>query len=525
MFFDLITKNKDLDKTAFEDELGNSLSYRKLHEISNQLGIQLNQLFGKENLPIVLYQSKGINTVLSIYSCVKAGFAFIVVDPDNTPLERLKFYFKATGSKIIISEGVTDSVENYFKESDLTHIEYQNKSFVDTKLYDIPNRKNGEFRSLQQMGLAKNKISHIIFTSGTTGQPKGVLIKEFSQVSFVKEMAKVFNSDFNTKWLSVCPFYFDVFTLDLFVQPYCGSLIHLVSSTIQPTKLAEAIEIKKITQLLLISSQVKMLASRFSGFQKRDYSSLKELWYGGEACPIPTLTKLKTHLPNLQFAQLYGPSEVCNNSTIFKFNDIGNEYDGYMPLGKTIDSVVGYVVDENGEKIDSGLGELYLGGSQVMEGYIGDLEKSRKILIDNPFNPNDKYKLYKTGDYVFIKDNILQFKGRKDDLIKLRGNRVSLYEIQEQLVSIKEILDAVVFVNKDDEYLDSLIAIIITENEIKIDLVKKEMINRLPKNYIPDTYISVLKSEIPLNKNGKLDRNKIIEYYEKGQSRHQKKIN
>ena len=510
-FFELITRNRELDKTVFEEEDGLRISYPELYRRSDQLGQALQQQIGSGNIPILIYQTKNINCIVSTFACIRAGYAFINVDP-SFPKDRVKYILKAAGTRLVLAAAsISDEDALWFHEQKIDLIRYD---WQEQQWSDLGAISKQKVQTLQEMRLAKSKISHIIFTSGTTGAPKGVMVRESSQEHFVKEMARVFGHDSSVRWLSVCPFYFDVFTLDIFVQPYCGSTIFLVPPSIAPHELSLAVEEKIITHLLLISSQVKLLASRFSGIEDRNYDHLQELWYGGESCPVGTLRRMKELVPHLRFAQLYGPSEICNNSTIFKFEEVPEHIEGYMPLGRTIETVDGYLIDANGQLIQQGIGELFLGGPQVMEGYIGDPTLTNKVLIDNPFDKSDTGKIYKTGDYIRIgEDGRYYFQGRKDDLVKVRGNRVSLYEIQEHLIATQGVMDAIVFVKKDEEFLDALVSIVITDKELKRDFVKQQLESQLPRHLQPDYYHMVQKSKIPLNQNGKIDRAKLINQY------------
>jgi acyl-CoA synthetase (AMP-forming)/AMP-acid ligase II len=258
-----------------------------------------------------------------------------------------------------------------------------------------------------------------------------------------------------------------------------------------------------------------MLASRFSGIENRDFSRLRKLWYGGEACPVESLRALKSLFPHLEFAQCYGPSEVCNNATLYEFTEIPEGAQGYMPLGGPLRTVKAYVVDQAGRLLQGpGLGELYLGGIQVMEGYINDPELTRTLLVENPFKPGDPYKVYKTGDFVRVDEaGLLSFHGRKDDLVKVRGNRVSLHEVQAVMVSLEGVLDAAVFVKKDPELLDAMIAILVSQQELELSAIRDQVRSKLPAHSQPDRYVIAERSKVPLKENGKVDRPKLIELY------------
>ena len=507
-FFDMITRHRGLDKVAFQED-GFAITHPELHRKAVALGSRLAALHGGANAPILIVQPKSINAIVSIFACVEAGLAFIPVDP-KFPADRIAYILLASGARSVLAGGFSEEETVFFRGQGTVILSYDWKDPEDGLEVD------GDASKLDGVPpVSASRISHIIFTSGTTGNPKGVMIKEESQVAFVREMAAAFRHDTSTRWLSVAPFYFDVFTLDLFVESYCGSTVFLVSPNIMPHQLAQALEQKGITHLVLISSHVKMLVSRFSGIEKRDLSKLKKLWYGGEACPVESLRALKRMFPHLEFAQCYGPSEVCNNATLHEFAEIPDSAQGYMPLGRTLSTVKGYVVDASGKLLQGlGTGELYLGGVQVMDGYVNDPELTRNLLIENPFEAGDPHKVYKTGDFVRVDENgLLSFHGRKDDLVKVRGNRISLHEVQSVMVSIEGVLDAAVFVKKDPQLLDSMVAIIVSQRDLEVSAIREQVRAKLPTHSHPDKYVIAEHSKVPLKENGKVDRPKLIELY------------
>jgi amino acid adenylation domain-containing protein len=435
--------------------------------------------------------------------------AFVPIDP-QFPVQRLKYIITQAAIRLVVVDStIPCTTIDILKNVGVALLQYDLKS-GEAKLVYRP--ISLELKNAPP--ISGVQIAYILFTSGTTGNPKGVMIRNESQVEFVKRMASEFRHDLETRWLSVAPLYFDVSTLDMFVEVYSAATVILMPPNLMAHVLAEALEKFRITHVLLISSQIKMLASKFSGVEHRDLSRLQEIWYGGEACPVESLRQIHKMFPHISFVQGYGPTEVCNNSTIYRFNSIPDGLEGYMPLGRTLDSVEGYVIDENGNLlIGEGVGELLLGGVQVMEGYINDSELTATVLIYNRFNRSSQYKLYRTGDYVRVDaEGLLHFHGRKDDLVKVRGNRVSLHEVQAAIISLPSVLDAVVFVGENEVagILDSLNAVVLMNSPMSANEIKMVLNERLPKYMVPDRIRVFKGNDIPIKENGKLDRGKVI---------------
>lgn len=509
-FYRLVSRHRHLDKTAYLTEEGESISHRVLFDSADKLGAALTAWLGDINCAVGIYQYKTLTAVVSIFGVVAANKAFVPIDP-KLPRERIGHVVKSAALSLVLAgHDISPEELTFFAELGVTVVPC---AFRDGRLNFVADMS----RLLPGVSLSEHKLSHVLFTSGTTGLPKGVMIKEESQVAFVETMAKAFGHTVETRWLSVSPLYFDVCTLDLFVEMYCGSTVVLMRPNRAAHEIAEALEKFEITHVVLISSVVKMLASAYSGIERRNLSSLRELWYGGEACPIEALRKIKSLLPWIRFAQCYGPSEVCNNATLHRFDDVPADAQGFMPLGRTIESVEGYVLDKEGEPLRGpGIGELYLGGVQVMAGYVNDPAASGKSLVENRFNPPSRYKLYRTGDYVRVDaEGLLHFHGRKDELVKLRGNRVSLHEVQSAIVSLPAVTDAIVFVkgNGIAGVLDALNAIVISDEDLKPGEVKSQLKRLLPGYMVPDQIHVEANARVPIKENGKLDRTELLRKY------------
>lgn len=507
--YKLLSRHRTLEKVAFADTNGNSVSYCQLFDKAEGLAETLIGLMGEGNHAVAVYQEKSINAAVCVFGILAAGKAFVPIDPDF-PAARVNYIVSNASIRMaIVSRNIPQPKIDHLISQGVVVLQYD----VNTDISRIRGGSTDGFVTYA-VPVSSASIAYILFTSGTTGRPKGVMIRDESQVTFVQIMAEAFGHDVHTRWLSVSPLYFDVCTLDLFVEIYCGSTVILMPPNMMAHELARAIEFHLITHTLLISSQVKMLASKFSGLEERDFSNLKELWYGGEACPIESLRRIQSLFPHIAFAQCYGPSEVCNNATLNRFGSVPVGAEGYMPLGRPIASVQAYVVDQNGDLLTgAGTGELLLGGVQVMEGYVNDEVLTNQVLIDNKFSPDSPYKVYRTGDFVQVDDQgVLSFYGRKDDLVKIRGNRVSVHEVQTAIVSLPQVLDAVVFVKKDNigGALDSLNAVVVSNVAIQANELKIALREKLPKYMMPDYFHIASSANVPVKENGKLDRDWLL---------------
>ncbi|GLU34061.1 AMP-binding protein [Trinickia caryophylli] len=509
-YYSMLSRHRASERPAFIDAGGRLLSYHKLFEHADAIGQCLTRLLGDANCAVGVLQDKSLTAVASIFGVLAGNKVFVPISP-GLPAARRDSIVRATSMKVVIVDyALADDVALELARLGLALVFCAVDE--DGLRLHVANRES--IGSEPAAAIHDEPLSHILFTSGTTGTPKGVMIKAESQAAFTRTMAAAFGHNSSTRWLSVSPLYFDVVTLDLFVEAYCGSTVYLYQPGLPAAELAYTLEKHAITDVLFISSVVKMLASEFSELKRRDLSRLRQLWYGGESCPVEALRKIKQWLPHIAFAQCYGPTEVCNNSTLMRFDDVPPGHTGFMPLGRPIDSVEAYVVDTDGELLRGpGVGELYLGGVQVMAGYLGDAEGTAAKRVPNRFNPASPYPLFRTGDFVRLDaDGLLWFHGRQDDLVKVRGNRISLHEVQAAFVSEPEIADAIVRVVPDSigGFLDALEAVVICHRAIDKKALVERLRSRLPAYMVPDRIHIELRSDVPIKENGKLDRHQLL---------------
>jgi amino acid adenylation domain-containing protein len=511
-YYALLSRHRGCDRQAFVEPCGDAITYRELFDAADALGTRLARELGDVNCGIGIYQRKSIAAVVSIFGVLAGGKAFVPIDP-KLPVTRIEHILRSAHIRLVITDGDIGEQElAFFAGLDVAVWQAHRSATSVDYVAATPS-----VRMAAGSALAEVPLSHILFTSGTTGAPKGVMIKVESQIAFTRCMSQAFGHDESTRWLSVSPLYFDVCTLDLLVEAHCGSTVFLLPPNAPAHDIVAALQRFAITHALLISSVVKMLASRHSGIDAADLSSLRSLWYGGEACPVDALRRLKSLFPHLTFAQCYGPSEVCNNATLYRFDDIAPEATGYMPLGLPLDTVQAYVVDESGHLLTGpGSGELFLGGIQVMAGYVNDREGTAERLLPNRFDPASPHRIYRTGDFVRVDDaGLLHFHGRRDDLVKLRGNRVSLHEVQAAITSLPKVIDAIVYVGRDDigGVLDSLNAIVVLESASTARELRRALAEMLPTYMLPDRFHLETQDGVPLKENGKLDKAHLLNKY------------
>ena len=492
-----------------------NLTYRELNMYSMKMSKIVNSLITKENDRVVVLLNKSIEAVISIYGVVFAGCAYIPLDYD-LPAERLDYILENSNASVIITD--SNSLGRV-KNSDRKIIcidEYNKDVKVSAGIIGWDGKyveyDENEFANSRDKRLSDE--AYIIYTSGSTGAPKGVVIPQSSIMTFVKDMENSMHYNEETVYLNVSPLYFDASVLDLFCILNVSGTLVLLTKFLFPNDILKVIEKYRITDTLLVSSILKLMTSKLAKIEKFDLSSLKTIWYGGEACPIDVLRNVKNKLPNISFIHGYGPTESTHTALWYKFDNIPTDVTGYMPIGYDLPSVYTYVLDENLRKVPNGIkGELYIGGNQLMVGYCNDVEKTNKHLIDNPYETNEK--IYKTGDIVSVDDKgAYWYHGRNDDMVKCGGNLVYLSEIENCLLGHEGIKDAIALSIPDELYNNKILAAIVFNENYMNSNHEKELreyiAGKLPSYMIPSIFMFLDENDIPRTSNGKADRRQLV---------------
>jgi amino acid adenylation domain-containing protein len=353
-------------------------------------------------------------------------------------------------------------------------------------------------------------LAYTMFTSGSTGQPKAVLIDHQNVVRLVK------NTNFVTlkagdHLLQTAPLEFDASTIEIWGSLLNGLSLYLTNENniLNPGDVKEFIRKYEIDTMWMTSP----LFNRMLEADIEIFWGLKNFMIGGDALSPAHVNQLRSRYPGLNVINGYGPTENTTFSTTYLVN---KKYNGNISIGKPIPNSTAYILDKNNYVMPLGVaGELCVGGDGVSRGYLNNPGLTRERFIPNPFIKSDR--LYKTGDRTrWLADGNIEFLGRLDHQVKIRGIRIELEEIESQLLNHEEIKEAVVLARKDkngDKYLS---AYIVSRNEqwncgTKVDFpgIKKKLSENLPDYMLPHYFVKLEK--IPLTSNGKVDRNALPE--------------
>jgi amino acid adenylation domain-containing protein len=452
---------------------------------------------------------KSADAVASIFGIMKAGAAYVPVDP-TAPASRNAYIFNNCAVKAIIVESrLAEALRLEFSQvsfaPEMIVLEGTGAGVPLTKALDRLDAISPA-PSVPSAVPDPSRLAYILYTSGSTGRPKGVMLSHANGACFIDWCSDVLQPNEEDRFSSHAPFHFDLSILDIYVSLKHGATLVLVEEQLgkDPARLAPWIAEKKITIWYSAPSILSLLA-QFGKLEQRDYSSLRLVLFAGEVFPVKYLKLLKSLWSHPRYLNLYGPTET-NVCTFYEVPHLIPESQTEpVPIGKACPYCNPLVVDESGSEVSRGAeGELCIDGSSVLEGYWNLPENTAKAFL-----PNQGTRWYRTGDIVVeLPDGNYKFLGRRDRMIKKRGYRIELGEIEMALYRHPAIKEAAVLAFPDDDGVP-IKAFTSTRNGSKLSIIelKKFCSENVPLYMVPDLFCSL--ESLPKTSTDKIDYQKL----------------
>lgn len=478
---------------------GYNILYKELNALSNRIANFLkDQGISKQDV-VGIFNTKEPLGYATMLACLKLGVIYTNIDEEN-PKERLKKIFSTAQPKLLISdhkpnENIQETVQE--TQTSLYYLQEENLRDYDEQNLHATHEITG------------SNPAYIMFTSGSTGIPKGVLISHSNIISLIDWSSNTYNIRPDDVFTQVSPIYFDNSVFDFYTALFSGaSLAPIKKETLKnPLDLVQAVDqlgctiFFSVPSLLIYLTTMKVLNNEVM-------KSIRIFTFGGEGYPKSELKKLyETYAPCTRFINVYGPTEgtcICSSYEITRedFKDL----EDLPPLGKINKNFDYLILDENGKSVNIGeTGELCLLGPNVGLGYYKDLERTNMSFIENPLQKNYFEKIYLTGDLVHADENgILWFTGRKDNQIKHMGYRIELEEIENAINTLPFVNQSAVVYQREHVTYGKIVAFVATEDDVEENEIKKLLQDLLPAYMIPN--IIQIHELLPKNPNGKVDK-------------------
>ncbi|HEF9840284.1 TPA: AMP-binding protein [Campylobacter coli] len=496
--YDFLEKSliKFSEKTAFVEPFAKErkeITYKDFDLFSKKLAGEILKTLGNDNptqAPVLIILPKGIDCLISFFGVALSGNFYTLLD-EKSPKERVEKVIEVLKPKLFITS-------------------------KDLKFnLDLPTLYTQDFESFNiDESLIKNakekhidaNLLYVLFTSGSTGIPKGVSIAHKSVIDYAFHFCEAFEVDENEIIANQAPLYVDASLPDILATIKPSATLHLIPNHLFafPNKILDYLEQEKITMIFWKPTVLIYFIKDQDNLKNYPLKNLNKILIGGEIMPIKQLNIWRKHLPNALFANCYGPTEITDVCCYYILDREFSENE-ILPIGKAYKNTELLVFDENMNFISPkqiGIkGELFVRGTSLSLGYYNDKEKTKQAFIQNPLHDNYLDLLYKTGDIVSYNEfGELLCYGRNDNRIKFMGHRIELGEIESVINShSKIILCACIFKEK---------IICFYESDEELDF-KAFLKDKLPSYMIPKHFIKIEKFK--LNQNSKIDRKALHE--------------
>ncbi|HEX3146286.1 MAG TPA: amino acid adenylation domain-containing protein, partial [Pyrinomonadaceae bacterium] len=466
------------------------LAYRDLNARANQLARYLRDRGVKADTRVAVCMHRSPDLIVAVLAILKAGGAYVPLDPAY-PQNRLEFMMTDSGAPLMLTQ---------------TAIAAQLPANDSVICIDaLGDRLSRQSESNLKCASGADNLAYVMYTSGSTGNPKGVTVTHRNVVRLVKNTNYAsFSPD--EVFLQASTISFDASTFEIWGSLLNGArLVMLPAGPPSLKELADAIKRHKVTTLWLTAGLFHLMVDNHLD----DLRGLRQLLAGGDVLSVPHVKRVFQELPNCRLINGYGPTENTTFTCCYPLNDL-SKVNGSVPIGFPISNTSVYVLDRHSNPVPVGVpGELYIGGDGLARGYLDRPELTDERFVRNPFSVNED-RLYRTGDLVRYKaTGEIEFIGRVDNQVKVRGFRIELGEIEAALMQHRGIREAVVVARKDSGDKHLVGYLVPRHGDLRTEEVREFLQTRLPEYMVPSVFVTL--AALPLSPMGKIDRRALPE--------------
>ena len=481
------------DKTAVEDDKC-SLTYRQLLIQSQQIGTALAARSNEHRQPIAVFMDKSAAVLTVFFGVVYSGNFYVMLD-SRQPAARIRQILDTLGHPFVITDAKhRKALEKITLDEQVLYLEELSDTAACPDILENVRRQSTDLDPL-----------YCIFTSGSTGVPKGVLVGHRSVLDFIDAFTETFGFTGEDVFGCQAPLDFDVSVKDIYTTMKTGATLELIPKQYFsfPTKLLDFLDERRVTTLVWAVSALCIITT----LEVLDYKipkKVNKVLFSGEVMPVTHLNQWRKALPDAVFVNLYGPTEITCNCTYYQV-ERDFEAGENLPIGQPFANEIVLLLDDNDQLVTEPYekGELCVAGTALALGYYGNPEQTAKAFVRNPRNAAYPQIIYRTGDLAFYnREGELCFASRKDFQIKHMGHRIELGEIETAMEKAEGIERACVIYLEE---VNKIGACYVGGAEVKALI--KELRQQLPAFMIPNLFEKV--SQMPLTKNGKIDRKEL----------------
>ncbi|WP_033403883.1 non-ribosomal peptide synthetase [Paenibacillus fonticola] len=472
-------------------DIKKSLTYSELDRTTNQWAHKLREYGVKRDTIVAVMAEPGIEMIVGIISVLKAGGAYLPLDP-YYPAERIGYIQQEAGFNIVMSE---------------SQLPFPFAENTERFCLDNPLEENDDDRPLTPVNVPSD-LAYVIYTSGTTGAGKGVMIEQRSVINLIDGLHKLVYSRYEAPLnvALIAPFVFDASVKQIFAALLLGHTLHIAPRDVRSDAkaLSEFYSRHEIDLSDGTPTHIRML----NALPDNSRVAVRHYLIGGETLHFETarqwIERCSPHKPVI--TNVYGPTECTVDATSYTIDTAIEGQGATVPIGTPLPNVRVYVLGSSLEILPRGaIGFLYIGGAGVARGYFNREELTNESFVPNPYVPGER--MYKTGDRArWLPDGTIEFLGRNDHQIKIRGYRIETGEIESALLTHAEVESCIVLAV--DGYGDTkqLCAYVAAKHHAAMgtEAFRSHLANHLPDYMIPAYF--VFMSELPMTSNGKIDR-------------------
>ena len=481
------------EKLAFSNG-AEGMTFREVYDQARAIGSTLLSL-GAEREPVVVFMEKHPRTVTAFFGAVYAGCFYVPIDAEM-PRFRVELILQQLKPRLVLCDGKTRALAEELKgEARLLSYEEAASGPIDPAALSV----------VRDSALDTDPI-YIVFTSGSTGVPKGVAACHRSVIDYIEQLSRVLGFSRETVFGNQTPLYFDACLKELYPTLKFGATTYLIPKSLFmfPVKLVEYLDEHRINTICWVVSALTMI-SGFKVLEKHVPQYLHTVAFGSEMFPIRQLKLWRAALPNARFVNLYGPTEATGMSCWFEVDRDFSD-DEILPVGRPFRNTGVLLLDEQDRPAAPGqVGEICLRGTCLTLGYYGDFARTHEAFVQNPLN--DKYPelIYRTGDLGrYNERGELVFLSRKDNQIKHMGHRIELGEVEVVACMDEAVRAACCLYDGEKKRL-----LLCYEGEAEPAELAKSLRAKLPP-YMAPNGIHRLEA-LPRTPNGKMDRRALLE--------------